>query len=195
MKRVIFILIVFAALMFQTNAQTNMDLKSFDRVPFVTATIPGSELPDAVSKAVNTRFDKDNPFTWSKFPYELKEYGWVYEVGSSDNNALAGFEVTMKTSNGNTHRGLYNVDGKLIESREVSKNIPIPRYIMEALASSEYSDWKIVGDREIVQFYNSGEKPSADQYFKLTLQKEKTKRKIAFKYEANTGKYQAIVMK
>ena len=70
----------------------------------------------------------------------------------------------------------------------------MPRYVREALGTGEYKDWKAIGDRELIQFYRPDEKnPYAQQVFKVKLQKDKEKRKLTFKYEACTGKLQAIV--
>ncbi len=196
MKRIVLIISVLSVFVVPALAQGTADINTYERMPVVTAVIPGSELPAKVVNAVNTRFDKDNPLTWSKFPYEFKDYGWVYEVGSSssDLNQLLGYKVIMRTTQGNNLQAFYNANGNLTETRERSKNIALPRYVREALATGEYKDWKAIGDKELIQFYRPDEKnPYAQQVFKVTLQKDKEKRKLTFKYEASTGKLQAIV--
>jgi hypothetical protein len=162
-------------------------------VPIVTATIERNEVPSAIVQAVNTRFDKNNPLTWSKFPYQLKDYGWVYDFGSSDDPIQ--YEVTMKTSNGHDLWASYDANGNLVETREMSMDIPVPRYIQEAIYDSPYKDWRIIGDKEIVRFYQGGKNLSAKQDFRLTVENGKAKKKLGFKYEADKGKYQAYVVR
>jgi hypothetical protein len=65
-------------------AQVDHDFNPNDKVPVVNSTITKELVPAAILKAVNTQFDKNNPLTWSRFPFALKEYGWVYDVGASD---------------------------------------------------------------------------------------------------------------
>jgi len=192
MKKLVTTLATLAAFTLPMIAQSDPHYTLSEKIPVVTASIPTTEVPASVITAINTKFDKDNPLTWSSFPYQLKEYGWVYEVGSSV-EPLTNYEVTMRTTEGNTMSGIYDSQGDLIETREVSRNIALPRYVREELVSGEFKDWKVVGTRELVQFYKDIEGPRADQVFKLTVEKEKEKRKLTFKYEASTDKYQVLV--
>ncbi len=100
------------------------------------ATILKNQVAKAVLNAVATQFDKNNPLTWSKFPYALKEYGWVYDVGAA-NLKLDRYEVTMKTKEGNDLWAVYSANGDLIESREMTVNVAIPAYIQEELSKSK----------------------------------------------------------
>jgi hypothetical protein len=167
-----------------------------EQVPLATVKIAKNEFPQKVITAVNTRFDKNNPLTWSKFPYTLKEYGWLYEVGSSS-GPLTGYEVTMKTNLGANYWALYNSEGNLLETREASKNIPVPKYVMEALAESSFKDWAVVGDREVTSFYPGDGIPtsSAKQHFRLTVEKDGATKHLGFRYKTGSGKYQAYVIK
>ncbi len=192
MKKMIFILIFLGASLLPTIAQSSPNGLINEKVSIVTARIPKDKIPAVINKTANMNFDKDNPFTWTKFPRELKEFGWVYEVGSNPDLPLSGFDVTMRTSSGRDLQANYDVNGKLTESRERSINIPVPVYILRDIAVSEYKDWKIIGNKEVVQYYSTGDKPTADQYFRLVLQKGNEKKKLAYKYEANTGKFQAV---
>ena len=192
MKKLVFVLIFLGAYLLPTIAQYGSDGMINEKVSIVTARITKDKIPAAIIKTANMNFDKDNPFTWSKFPRELKEFGWVYEVGSNPDHPLSGFKVTMKTTSGRDLQANYDVNGKLTESRERSTNIPVPLYILSDLAGSEYKDWTIIGNKEVIQFYSTGDKPTADQYFRLILQKGSEKRKLAYRYEANTGKFQTV---
>ena len=100
--------------------------------PAVTVKISKDQVPAAVVNAVNVQFDKNNPLTWSKFPYALKEYGWVYDVGA-ENLKLDRYEVTMKTDKGNDLWAVYTNKGELVETREMSTNIAIPPAVMDRI--------------------------------------------------------------
>ena len=195
MKKIIFAILIISAFGLQSFAQADQSSYPSEKVAMVAAKIAGDVLPSSVTIAVNTRFDKDNPLTWSKFPYTLKEFGWVYEVGDSDQK-LSFYEVNMKTSSKGFLTARYNENGDLIETRERSKNIPVPQYILKALYEGEYKDWRIVGNKEVVNFYqNRGDHSVAEQNFRLNLEKDNVKRKIAFNYEASTGKLEARLIR
>jgi hypothetical protein len=122
-----------------------------------------------------------------KFPYALKEYGWVYDIGAAD-IPLNRFEVTMKTESGNDLWAVYNADGQLVETNELSRNIPIPLSVMEAFQKSQYKDWKIVGNREIIKYYHDHNEASVEQHFRITVEKENVKRSISFNYNSRKDK-------
>lgn len=163
-------------------AQVSHDFNSNDREPVITTTITKDQVPPAVLKSLNVQFSKDNPLTWSKFPYALKEYGWVYDIGASD-IALDRYEVTMKTNAGADLQAIYTVDGQLVETREISKNVPIPPDVMALFEKSQYKDWAIVGNREIIRFYHDRNANSVEQHFRITVEKDKVRRSISFNYQ------------
>ena len=181
-------LVTFSALMvfvIPSIAQVDHDYNPNDRVPSGNFTLTKDQIPPAIIKAVNTDFALDNPTTWSRFPYALQEYGWVYDVGTADLK-LDQYEVTMKTNNGNELDAVYSPDGKLIESREVSFNVVIPPYIKEELGQSLYKDWQITGNKEIIKYYH--DKNNVEQHFRLTVEKDNVKRSISFNYKASGNK-------
>lgn len=187
MKKLFLTSAVLMAFVLPMLAQIDHDYNPNDRVPIANTILSKDQIPAAVLKAVNTQFDKSNPLTWSKFPYALKEYGWVYDVGASDIQ-LNRFEVTMKTDKGNDLWAVYDSDGGLVETREMSTNIPVPRYVQEELAASQYKDWTIVGNKEIIRYYHDHNKTSAEQHFRVTVEKDKAKRSLSFNYQTGTGK-------
>lgn len=168
-------------------AQIDHDYNPNDRVPIMNETITKDQVPAAVIKAVNTQFDKNNPLTWSRFPFALKEYGWVYDVGASD-IPLNRYEVTMKTNTGNDFWAVYSAKGELVETRELSKDIVIPHYIQEALANSKYKDWTMVGNKEIIKYYHDYDFSSVEQHLRITVEKDNVKRSISFNYQNNINK-------
>jgi hypothetical protein len=174
--------------------QSSTNAFNGDNEIVVTAELAKDELPSSIIQAVNVKFDKDDPLTWSKFPHSLKEYGWVYEVGES-NQDLSHYVVRMRTSTGDLMWGFYDADGSLSETREISKNIAIPRYILESLYAGPYKDWRIVGNREMINFYHTKDNSIAEQNFKLIIEKDKERKKMAFNYEVSSGKLEARVIR
>jgi hypothetical protein len=184
MKKLLVSVLALSGFLFPLMAQfVDHDYNPNDRIPVVNATITKEQVPPAVLKAVNTQFDQSNPLTWSKFPYALKEYGWVYDVGASTLD-LNHYEVTMKTKTGNDLWAVYDADGDLIETREMSTNIPLPQSVKDGLAKSQYKDWTVVGDKEIIRYYHDHNKTSAEQHFRVTVQKNNVKRSISFNFQA-----------
>jgi hypothetical protein len=184
MKKVLITCLALIGFVLPSLAQVSHDYNPNDREPSINATITKDQIPAAVLKAVNTQFDKDNPLTWSRFPYALKEYGWVYDVGASDVN-LDRYEVTMKTGKGNDLWAVYAANGDLIETREALTNVAVPPSVMEALAKSQYKDWKIVGNKEVIRFYHDHNNSSVEQHFRITVENNNVKRSISFNYQGN----------
>jgi hypothetical protein len=185
MKKLLIASLALLGFVFPSVAQVSHDYNPNDREPAINETITKDKVPLAVQKAVNVQFDKNNPLTWSKFPYALKEYGWVYDVGASDIK-LDQYKVTMKTDKGDDLWAVYNANGDLIETREVSTNIAVPPSIMESFLQSPYKDWKIVGNKEIIRYYRDQNKSNVEQHFRITAEKDNVKRSISFNYQ---GKY------
>lgn len=185
MKKTLLTLTMVAAFTLSSFAQVDHDYNLNDRVPIVSATISKDNVPDAVLQAVSKQFDQNNPVTWSKFPYALKEYGWVYDVGSSD-IPLERFEVTMKTTEGRDLWAVYSAKGELIESREVARDIAIPQSVQQALSKSQYKDWTVVGNKEIIRYYHDHDIKTAEQHFRVTVEKDNVKRSISFNFPGNS---------
>jgi hypothetical protein len=138
------------------------------------------QIPPAVVQALKVDFNIDNPISWMKFPYALQEYGWVYDKGASDvkpNNV----EAAMKSKKGNDLFVVYSPDGRLIATREMIANIPVPPYILESLSKSKYKDWKVVGNKEFIQYFH--DKNSIEKHFRLTVEKDNIKRSLSFNYQ------------
>lgn len=165
-----------------SQSQVSHDYNANDMEPAVTAKIPKDQIPAAVVNAVNVQFDNSNPTSWSKFPYALKEYGWVYDLGAGNVN-LDRYEVTMKTDRGNDFWAVYTKNGELVETREMSKDIAIPPPVMEKFLKSQYKDWKIIGNKEIIRFYHDHDKNRVEQHFRITVEKDGVKRSISFNWQ------------
>jgi hypothetical protein len=182
MKKFLFSVLALLGFIFPLMAQVDHDFNTNDREPLINSTITKDQVPAAILKAAQTKFDLNNSATWSKFPYALKEYGWVYDVGAS-NIKLDRYEVTIKNKEGNDLWAVYTAKGELVESREASVNVPVPANVMQELSKSQYKDWKIVGDKEIIRFYHDHNNSSVEQHFRLTVEKDNVKRSISFNYQ------------
>jgi len=93
----------------------------------------------------------------------------------------------MKTKEGNELWAVYNAKGELVESREASTNIGVPNNVMQELLKSQYKDWKIVGDKEIIRFYHDNDKSNVEQHFRLSVEKDNVKRSISFNFQDATA--------
>jgi hypothetical protein len=184
MKKLLIAFFLLISFVVPSLAQVDHDYDLNDRVPLVTATITKDNVPDAILKSVSVQFDRDKPVTWSKFPYALKEYGWVYDVGA-ENLKLDRYKVTMKTDRGSDLWAVYSANGELIETREISTNILVPSPVMEKFLKSKYKDWNIVGNKEIIRFYHDHDLNVNDveQHFRLNIEKDGEKRSISFNWQ------------
>jgi hypothetical protein len=187
MKKVLVSLLVFSGFIFPLLAQVDHDFNDNDRIPIVNAKITKEQVPEAVLKSAQTMFDMDNSATWSKFPFALKEYGWVYDVGASDIK-LDHYEVAMKNKEGHDLWAVYSSKGELIESREAAKDVAMPANIQAALAKSQYKDWKVVGDRELIRYYHDHDARNVEQHFRVTVEKDGVKKTVSFNFQANSNK-------
>lgn len=188
MKRLFIACLALTAFVLPLLAQVDHEFNPNDREPVIKATIPKDQVPAAILKAVSVQFDKNSPITWTKFPYALKEYGWVYDIGASSIQ-LDHYQVTMKTSTGNNFEAIYTPTGELVETREISTNVSIPPDIMDKFSKSQYKDWAIVGNREIIRFYHDyNNNSSVEQHFRITVEKDKVRRSISFNYQAKANK-------
>jgi len=179
MKKLLISIVVFCGFIFPLLAQVDHDFSVNDRIPVVSAKLAKDQVPAAVLKSYSAQFDQANPSTWSKFPFALKEYGWVYDVGASDLK-LDRYEVIMKNKAGDDLWAVYDAAGNLVETREASTNVPIPPTVMAAFQKSQYKDWAIVGDKEIIKYFHDGDSKTVEQHFRITVEKDKVKRSISF---------------
>jgi len=183
MKRLLFAWSALMLFVFPSMAQSH-DYNLNDLEPSVLVKITKDQVPPAVVSAVNVQFDKNNPETWSRFPYALKEYGWVYDIGAK-NVDLDRYEVTMKTDKKTDLWAVYTNKGELVETREMATNIPIPASVMEEFLKSKYKDWKMTGNKEIIRFYHdhATNTNNVEQHFRITVEKDGVKKSISFNWQ------------
>jgi len=147
-------------------------------------TISQDKVPPSVLKAMTEDFKLDSPATWSKFPYALHEYGWVYDKAASDVKP-DNYEITFDFKDGKKLYAVYSAKGDLIATREISKDIVIPPYVLESLSKSKYSDWTIVGNTEVIRYNH--DKNAVEQHIRLTLEKDNETRSISFNYQGKVN--------
>lgn len=184
MKKLIFSCLVILVFALPTIAQVDHDYNPNDLIPSKGSSLSKDQVPASVVKAASTDFNLSKPETWTKFPYALKEYGWVYDKDAADVKPDR-YEVSMKATNGDDLYAVYSSDGVLITTREVNNNAPVPASVMEALAKSQYKDWKIVGNKETIKYFH--DKKNVEQHFRVTVEKDNVKRSISFNYQANAN--------
>ena len=185
MKKLVITLLVFAAFSFPMLAQIDHDVNPNDvEIPETTMKLDQKDIPASVLKAEKTDFNLQNPATWTKLPYALHEYGWVYDKAASDVKPDR-YQVKMKSKDGMELNAVYSAEGNLIATREESINIPIPDNVIEALKNSKYKDWTVVGNKQIIKYFH--DKNSVEQHIRLTVAKDNVIRTISFNYQGKVG--------
>jgi hypothetical protein len=184
MKKLFFTWLAFMSFMLPILAQVDHDYNPNDMIPDTVLTLNKDQVPPSVIKAMSTEFEMSNPTSWTKFPYALKEYGWVYDKGASEVKPDR-YEVRMKTKEGNDLYAVYSTEGNLIATREICVNISVPPHVIESLSKSKYKDWTIIGNKEVIRYYH--DKKSVEQHFRLTVEKDNVKRSISFNYQGKTN--------
>jgi hypothetical protein len=187
MKKLLITCLALMAFVIPSIAQVDHDYNPNDLIPASGTVLKKNNIPTTVVKAAQRDFNIDDTLTWTKFPYAIHEYGWVYDKGASDIKPDR-YEVNMKSQEGNDLFAVYSADGNLIASRELLRNVPVPPSVRESLSKSKYNDWKIVGDEELIRYYH--DKNSVEQHFRLTVEKGNAKRSISFNYQATANNYQ-----
>jgi hypothetical protein len=185
MKKLVVTLLVIAAFSVPTLAQVDHDYNPNDVViPEKGFALNEKNIPESVLKAVKSEFNLNVPSTWTKFPYALREYGWVYDKGASDVKPDR-YQVSMKSKEGLDLYAVYSAEGNLIATREESTNIVVPDHVMKALQNSKYKDWTVVGNKQIIKYFH--DKNSVEQHIRLTVVKDNVVRTISFNYQGKVG--------
>jgi hypothetical protein len=145
MKRLLFLLLGFLVLSFPILAQGLVS----DEGPAEYLMLKKGNIPPQVLKAAEQLFEGNTQVAWGVFPYELKNYGW--EVNKDYNEPIEHYEIQFKSKDGSDIYAVFESTGELISSRIVNKNAPVPQAVVKALEKSEYKDWKIAGDVELIK--------------------------------------------
>jgi hypothetical protein len=179
MKKLIISIIASTGFFFPLLAQVDHDQAENEIVPVESLTLKKEQIPPAIVKAVNTDFANEEAFRWGKFPYVLEKHGWI--VAKTESNVKPDFyEVNIKAHDGSDIFAVYSPDGTIIQSRTIRKNAALPPSVLKALENSQYKGWDVVGDREIIKYYNS--KNNVEEHFRITVEKNNVKKTISFNY-------------
>ena len=180
MKRLILISFVFVTFVLPSQAQDNEAL--------VYIKIPKEQIPQVLESAINIQFNRDDPSSWSKFPFALEKFGWVYDIGVEESN-LNHFKVEIRTNYYTDYKAIYTSDGELIRSTQFTINLPLPSHVMEEFLKSDYKDWRIINNREIINLFRDPEYNTADvkHNFRISIEKEGVKRNITFRWKGDTS--------
>ena len=180
MKKLIVSLLVFTGFLFPLLAQVDHDQTDNEGAPVESLILKKDQIPANIVKAVNTDFSNGDAFRWGKFPFMLEKYGFVIAKGK-ENQKPDYYEVNIKTKDGNDIYAVYNSDGTIIQSKTIRKNAGLPLSVTQALAKSQYKDWTIVGDKELIKYYNS--KNDIEEHYRITLEKNNIKKTVSLNYK------------
>jgi hypothetical protein len=173
-------LLTSVGLTFPLLSQVDHEIGESEAIPVESLVLKKDQVPPAIIDAVKSDFQHGEAFSWGKFPYALKKYAWVVDNDAS-NVKPEFYEVYIKASDGSDIYAVYTPDGTIKESKTIRKNAPLPRTVDQALAKSQYKDWTVVGDKELIKYYNS--KNNVEEHVKVTVEKNNVKRNISFNYK------------
>ncbi|MFZ0281632.1 MAG: hypothetical protein WAL29_08280 [Bacteroidales bacterium] len=184
MKKLFFLLIASAGFTFPLFAQVDHVLDESEAMPVETLILKKDQVPPAIINAVNSDFRNGEAFKWGKFPFTLEKYAWV--VDKDAGNAKPDYyEVFIKAHDGSDIYAVYTPDGTIKQSRTIRKNAALLPSVMQSLAKSQYKDWTVVGDKEIIKYYNT--KNDIEEHVKVTVEKNNVKKNLSFNYKEPVG--------
>jgi len=148
MKKLVLASVVVLAFALQAFAQQEMKVQ----VPMEKLVIDQSQVPQVVKTAVRKDVADGQPIQWHTFPYVFKKYGWdvINPKLAKKEKKPDQYEVYIKTSHGGRIDAVYGKNGNLVRMREVLKDVELPMKIEDAIAKSQYKDWNISKDKELI---------------------------------------------
>lgn len=145
MKKLLLLISAILVLTFPIMAQELLS----EEVPEEILTLKKGNIPPAVVKAAEELFKGSTQIKWGVFPYEFKDYGWV--VNKDYNEPIDHYEIYLKTTNGDEAHAVFEPNGDLVRYKLMTKNVPLPKPVLSAISKSEYKDWKINKDVELIK--------------------------------------------
>jgi hypothetical protein len=133
------------------------------------------EVPADILNSFHLDFSDGVPVKWSLFPYLFEEYGWrvVPNEGLAKTSRYA---VVLKAQNGSEFHAVYDAKGKLIRSREILKNCDVLPSIKKKLSQTEYKDWKVDSDKELIKDFEYYMK----KHYVIRVMKDEKKKVLYF---------------
>jgi len=185
MKKLFLLLIASAGLSFPLISQVDHEIGESEAVPVESLVLKKDQVPQPIINAVKSDFRNGDAFRWGKFPYVLEKYAWVV-VNDEANKKPDFYEVYIKADDGSDIYAVYLPDGTIKESRTIRKDAPLPGSVDQKLAKSQYKDWKIIGDKELIKYYNS--KNDIEEHVKVTVEKNNMRKNLSFNYKEPVNK-------
>ena len=185
MKKLIVSMLAFTAFLFPLLAQVDHDQTQYDKIPVESFILKKDQVPASITKAIISDFVTGEAFRWAKFPFVLEKYGWVIAKDASGQKPDQ-YEVNIKANDGSDIYAIYSPDGTIIQSRTIRKNASLPKSVTQSLAKSQYKDWTVVGDKELIKYWNT--KLDIEEHYRITVEKDNVKKTISFNYEEPTSK-------
>lgn len=180
MKKLILSLVCLTGSIFPLLSQVDHDQRESEEIPVESLVLKKEQIPAPIISAVAKDFKEGQAFKYGKFPYVLEKYGWVVSKEAA-NQKPDRYEVYIKAKDGSDVYAIYNPDGTILQSRLIKKNAVLPQSVLQALAKSKYNGWNVIGDKEIIKYYNS---PSnVEEHFRITVEKNNVKKAISFNYK------------
>lgn len=185
MKKLVSMLLATTGFVFPLFAQVDHILDESEAVPVESLILKKDQVPAAIVNAVNSDFSNSEAFMWGKFPYVLEKYAWVVDKDATGVKPDF-YEVYIKAKDGSDIYAVYAPDGTIKQSRTIRKNAALPLSVTQALAKSQYKDWTVVGDRELIKYFNS--KNNIEEHVKVTVEKGNVKKNLSFNYKEPVNK-------
>ena len=169
MRKSLFLLAFFLVTLLPLTAQ-----QVSESVQLENLSLKKGNVPAAVIKSAEELFKGNTQISWGVFPYELKDYGWT--KNGDYNEPIDHYEIHMHSADGAEVYAIFESTGELIRSRISRKDIALPPAITNAIAKSEYKDWKIIEDTELIK---SSQKKVTDHY-SVKLEKGNERKTLYF---------------
>jgi hypothetical protein len=180
MKKLLVSMFAILGLGFPMLAQVDHDFKLDEKIPVASLDLKKNQIPPEIIKSVTSDFENGQPLTFGKFPFVLEKYAWIIKNDDADLKPDQ-YQVFIKAKDGSDIYAIYTPEGKIIQSRAIYKNIEVPLPVRESLAKSQYKDWTIIGDKEILSYFI--DKNNVEKHFRITVEKNNAKHSISFNYK------------
>ncbi len=141
MKKLSLLLLTLLVPVFPILAQ---ELMQTEDIPVETLVLKKGDIPPNIITAADKLFEGMKQVAWGKFPYQLKDYGWV--VDKDYKLPIDHYEVQFKAKDGSDIYAVFEANGELVRYKVINRDAAPPRVIMNNLEKGPYKDWKIVGD-------------------------------------------------
>jgi hypothetical protein len=180
MKKLIISMVILAGYLFPAMAQVDHDQEDGYIVPLESLTLTKDQIPVSIVQAVKEDFKDGQAFMWGKFPYVLEKYGWIVSPEAQGQKPDF-YQVKIKANDGSDIYAIYKPDGTILQSKIIRKDVMLPSSVKQALEKSQYKDWHIIGDKELIKYYNT--RTNIEEFYRITVEKGNIKKTISFNYK------------